>query len=217
MLDSLAAKEFYDRFGARQDRQAFYEDAALETLFSHADFGVASAIAEFGCGTGRFAQRILRAAPAATYVGFDISSTMLGLTRQRLGPFGARASAEQLAPGTVTLPLAAGSVDRLVSTYVLDLLPNEQIAAFLSEAERVLAPSGYLCLVSLTPGSRILPRVVSGLWMLAFRLHPATVGGCRPIRLAPFCADGAWQMRYHQTLVRWSITSEVLVATRPSI
>ena len=45
-LDLEQARAFYDRFGARQDRQAFYEDA----------FERARGVPEFGCGTGRFAE-----------------------------------------------------------------------------------------------------------------------------------------------------------------
>jgi len=211
MLESTAVKRFYDRFGARQDRQGFYEDAALDILYDRSDFAGASAIAEFGCGTGRFAQRILAASPAASYTGFDVSTTMLDLARQRLQRFGARAKAEQLAPGTVTLPLGARSVDRLVSTYVLDLLSEQQVAGFLREAERVLRVNGRLCLVSLTPGTGMFPALVSGMWTLAYRLRPAAVGGCRPIQLAPAFEAGLWS-RYHQErVVRWGITSEVLV------
>ena len=213
MLDPIAVKRFYDRFGARQDRQAFYEDAALDCLFDHADFAAASAVAEYGCGTGRFAERILTASRATSYVGFDISTTMLDLAKRRLAAYGPRARSEQLAPGEVTLPLAAGSVDRLVSTYVLDLLPEHQIAAFLEEAQRVLAQGGRLCLVSLTTGTGLLPGLVAAVWNLAFRLHPATVGGCRPIHLTPFLDARVWQVHHQQALVRWGITSEVVVAT----
>jgi ubiquinone/menaquinone biosynthesis C-methylase UbiE len=212
MLDPEAVRAFYDRFGVRQDRQAFYEDAALESLSDHSDFAAASAIAEFGCGTGRFAHRILAASPAASYVGFDVSTTMLGLARQRLQPFGARSRVEQLEPGTVTLPLAAGSVDRLVSTYVLDLLPEPQIAEFLREAQRVLTPSGRLCVASLTVGRGLIPGVLSRLWTLVYRVRPDAVGGCRPIQLGPACDAQAWQRLHHERVVRWGVTSEVLVA-----
>lgn len=46
-----------------------------------------------------------------------------------------------------------GSVDRIVSTYVLGLLSREQIDLFLREAFRVLVADGLLCLVSLSYGS----------------------------------------------------------------
>ena len=37
MLSSDEARAFYDRFGARQDSQAFYEDPATRDLIVHAE------------------------------------------------------------------------------------------------------------------------------------------------------------------------------------
>jgi SAM-dependent methyltransferase len=92
-LTPEAAKRFYDWFGRRQDLQAFYEDPALETLLAHADCEHATAVFEFGCGTGRLAERLLaRYLPQQSrYLGVDVSSTMVGLTRERLKPWGQRA------------------------------------------------------------------------------------------------------------------------------
>ncbi len=211
MLDPMSVKHFYDNFGARQDQQAFYEDAALDVLFGHSDFAAATSVVEFGCGTGRFAGRVLAAAPAAMYVGFDVSTTMLELARRRLAAFGSRARVEQLPPGAISLPPAAGSADRVVSTYVLDLLAEDQIEQFLVEARRLLTPTGRLCLVSLTNGTGLLSGMVSQLWTVAFGLYPAVVGGCRPIRLTPLLERAGWRVLQRDVVTRWGITSEVLV------
>jgi ubiquinone/menaquinone biosynthesis C-methylase UbiE len=80
------ARSFYDRFGSKQDWQRFYEDPAIDRLIEHAAFGQAHRVLEFGCGTGRFAQRLLRGLIPAqcTYLGIDVSSTMVGIARRRL-------------------------------------------------------------------------------------------------------------------------------------
>lgn len=215
MLSQAAVKRFYDRFGSRQDKQAFYEDAALDDLVAHAAFADTQAIVEFGCGTGRFAQRILGEAGKATYVGLDVSTTMVALARTRLTGLGDRAQIRQLAPGTVELPLDDQCADRVISTYVLDLLPDADIGVFFREARRVLRPDGRLCLVSLTRGPALLPRFVGNLWNLVFRLRPQLVGGCRPIELTPYCDGAVWEMLHHRTVVSWAIPSEILVA-RPA-
>ena len=49
------ARRFYDRFGIKQDSQAFYENPALNKLVQFGEFEKAHDIVEFGCGTGRFA------------------------------------------------------------------------------------------------------------------------------------------------------------------
>lgn len=212
MLSPTEVKEFYDGFGARQDRQGFYEDRALDDLFAHSALGRARRVVEFGCGTGRFAARVLAEFPGLSYAGFDVSTTMVGLARERLARFGERATIGQLEPGTLRLPLPGGGVDRVLSTYVLDLLPASDIAAFFTEAGRLLDADGLLGVVSLARGPAFLPRLVSGLWGLVFRVAPGVVGGCRPIELAPFCDGRGWETLHRQTIVSRGISSEVLVA-----
>ncbi|MEJ2728573.1 MAG: hypothetical protein P8185_08685 [Deltaproteobacteria bacterium] len=46
VLTRSQARIFYDRFGKKQDTQAFYEDAALDDLIAHAE-----RVFEFGCSS----------------------------------------------------------------------------------------------------------------------------------------------------------------------
>ena len=123
-LSPVEAKEFYDRFGSRQDQQGFYEDAALDRLIRFGDFASSRRVFELGCGTGRLSHRLLsRELPdEASYVGVDVSSTMIALARERLAPFDARVELIQT-EGSMSFDFPDASFDRFVSTYVLDLLP----------------------------------------------------------------------------------------------
>jgi len=214
-LSRAEARAFYDRLGARQDSQAFYEDAATRIVLRHTAFECARSVLEFGCGTGRFAATLIERylAPDARYLGLDASTTMVRLAEKRLAPFGERA-AVRLSDGSPELGVATGSVDRLVSNFVLDLLSNQDIATLLEEAYRVLAPGGLLALVSLTrpftPGSRL---VMSG-WRLLFALRPSLVGGCRPIGLLERLPPPQWAVRHHERIARFGIPVEVLVTER---
>jgi len=213
-LDRNRIKRFYDRFGSRQDSQAFYEDAALAELIAHADFAHARDVFELGCGTGRLALQLLQSAlPAsANYLGTDLSDTMLGLARLRLAGYVDRA-AVALADRQMLFPLSDNSMDRVLSTYVFDLLPGQEISQALAEARRVLVPDGKLCLVSLTRGVDLASRAVSGMWMGVYHLNAALVGGCRPIRLLDYIDPSQWTITYHTTVTRFGIPSEVVVAT----
>ncbi len=207
------ARTFYDRFGTKQDRQAFYEAAALEALVANSDFGTARSVLEFGCGTGRFAREILerRLPPTARYLGVDLSSTMVRLASERLSPFADRASVLP-ASGDPVLPATDGSIDRFVSTYVLDLLPEAGVRRVLGEARRVLRPGGLLCLAGIAPGTTPLSRFVMGTWRRIFDVNPAWVGGCRPTRLTEYVLPEQWDIRFRSVVVAWGVASEVLVA-----
>ena len=112
------------------------------------------------------------------------------------------------------LPDRDGGWDRLLSTYVLDLLSEEQLTVTLAETHRVLRPGGLLCLAGLTHGTTPGSRLVMGGWDLLHRLTPRLVGGCRPIVLSKSLQPSEWKVRHHQVIVRWGIASEVLVAER---
>lgn len=210
------ARRYYDRFAAKQDRQGWYEDAALAKLLEWGDFGRAEAVLEAGCGTGRFAAHILAQAarPDLRYTGLDISSEMLKRARGRLAPFTKCVRLIE-ADATRALPFADESFDRFVATYLIDLLPPADASAMLGEAHRVLRPGGLACLASLTSeASGVLPRAFSSLWSALHRLAPHRVGGCRPVALARLFEAAGWDVVHREVVTPNAVASEVIVARR---
>jgi ubiquinone/menaquinone biosynthesis C-methylase UbiE len=216
-LTRSQAQNFYDRFGKKQDTQAFYEDAALDNLIAHAAFEQAKKVFELGCGTGRFASRLLakHLSSSASYFGIDLSQTMIAIAEQRVLPYAERAKVVQ-SDGSMSFPLPDHSVDRVVSTYVLDLLSEEDIRRVISEARRVLIPDGKLCLVSLTQGVTFVSRIVIALWSALFSVRPSLVGGCRPILLNSFFDQPSWLVDYRNVITQFGVPSEVLIASPKS-
>ncbi len=206
------ARAFYDRFGRKQDWQSFYEDPAINRLIQHGRFGQARRVLEFGCGTGRFAQRLLREVLPVdcTYLGIDVSSTMIGIANDRLRQWRSRAEV-RLSDGSGRLEEADRSVDRFVSNYVFDLLSREQIDGVLAQAHRVLVPEGLLCLVGLTHGCGSFSRLLSALWERIYSFSPALLGGCCPLDLREFLSTG-WRIQYFDRVTSFGITSQVLTA-----
>jgi len=212
-LKPSEAKAFYDRFGKKQDTQSFYEDPAIDDLIAHASFSAAQNVFEFGCGTGRFAARLLKdiLPEAAAYTGCDLSRTMVDLATQRIAPYSERAQVLQ-SDISALASVPDHSVDRVISNYVLDLMSEADIAEFLREANRVLRAGGKVCLVSLTQGVTLPSRIVVSIWSLIFRLRASLVGGCRPIILQRHLNPKYWETEYRNVIVAFGIPSEVLVA-----
>ena len=118
---------------------------------------------EFGCGTGRFAARLLRELLPRRRDATSVSTSARAwstLASAAVAPWAGRARIE-LTDGAIHLPVADASCDRVVSTYVLDLLSPADAAAFVGEARRVLRPGGLLALASLAPGRTAPARLVT--------------------------------------------------------
>ena len=209
-LSHADVETFYDAFGSRQDNAGYYEDVTLAELNRSADFESATAIVEFGCGTGRFAEEMLHV-NNASYWGCDVSATMIQLSQQRLAKFGERVRLVK-SSGDVSLPLPDNSADRFVSNYVLDILSADEIEAVLREAQRILKPDGLLCLTGLTHGKELFSKVWTAFWNLRFDLNPKWVGGCRPVALTEFL-DG-WELLHHDVVTARGISSEVVVGRK---
>lgn len=209
------ARAFYDRLGSRQDWQRFFEDPAVELMLKEGDFNHATSVIEFGCGTGRFAEHLLSEflPTNCRYLGIDVSVTMVNLARDRLRHWADRVTVH-LSDGSCMLTEPDSSLDRIVSTYVLDLLSRGQIDVFLNEAFRVLNASGLLCLVSLSYGHGMLGRLVSSTWRRVHAVSPRIVGGCRPIDLTEFLSSSLWQIKYAQLVRTMGITSQVVLASK---
>jgi SAM-dependent methyltransferase len=209
------ARRVYDRIGRFQDWQVIYEGRAIRELLHAASFHSAKSVFEFGCGTGAFAARLLKAhlPPDCRYVGVDISPTMLRLATARLTPWAARAVVK-ISDGSSVLAEADVTFDRFVSNYVFDLLAPEYAASIISEAHRVSVDGGKLCLVSLGHGTSGLSRVVSGLWERVWERKPELVGGCRPVDLRSLLEPDKWAIEHFKDVVSFGLSSEVVVASR---
>jgi SAM-dependent methyltransferase len=209
------ARRFYDRIGRGQDARPVSERRTLDALAAQGDFERASAVVEFGCGTGRFAARLLRERMpgGATYLGIDVSPRMVSLANAALAPWQDRAHVA-LTDGGVRLPVPDGTADRVVSTYVVDLLSPSDAAALVAEARRVLRPGGALALASLAPGRTPPARLVTRLWRAVWDLNPALLGGCRPLDLGALIDAREWTVTAHFPVTDWFLSSDVLVARR---
>ena len=210
------ARRYYERNAHKQDAQGWYEDAALGRLIELGDFGTASDVFEAGCGTGKLAELLLRHhLPAhATYIGVDISPAMLARAGARLKKYTPRA---KLRPGDVSLGLTSPdeSADRIIATYLFDLLSPSHSKNLLSEMHRALRPGGLICLAGLTPESDDGDMtIISQLWALIQRRWPWIVGGCRPVQMLPLLGETEWKVVAHETVAPRGLASEILIARK---
>lgn len=203
------AQRFYDWLGAKHDFGSGFErqakDRALELLAADS----AQRLLNVGVGTGK-EQRTIQALlpPGGHSFGIDLSGEMLNLTRQRVPETSlCQANAEQL-------PFESRSFDRIFCSYVLDLLGTAVLPQVLSEFHRVLQPGGQLVLVSLTEGTDTPSKLLIGLWKAAYKIHPLTCGGCRPLQLQTAVQQARFSILKREVVVQLGVPSEVILAER---
>lgn len=208
----------YDALGAGQDDEAWYEDPAFDDLCANGRFEDARSVFEIGCGTGRFAERLLsdHLRPDAFYVGLDLSPVMVDLARTRLTRFGQRCRVEQ-GDAVAGLPVMDGGADRVIMTFVLDLFSAEETDLVLRNAARALAPDGILCAASLDRGRGPGQRLRALAWNLVRAVAPLKVGGCRPVTL-PDTLGQDWAIaHYVRRSIRFCAIASITARPLPGL
>lgn len=214
-LSTDEAAAVYDRIGRWQDTQSFYERPAATALLRAGRFDQAHDVVEIGPGTGALAERLLadHLPGDAQYHGLDVSPRMVGLARVRIRPWADRAEVGLLR-GAEPWPLPDHASDRVVASYVLDLLSPDATAHFFAEAARVLTDDGFVVLAGLAPGVRGTSRLVSTAWRRVWQVDPRLTGGCRPVELEERLPPD-WEFVSSGRVVAWGVCSGILTA-RPA-
>ena len=207
-LSTTSIRRFYDRLGAWHDHVEFFEGAAKQVALERLQLRTGLRLINAGCGAGKDQARLVEALkPGGLAVGVDISSVMARLTAGRTGCPTCQADIRRL-------PLAPGSFDRLLCSYVLDVLPQQELATVLRGFGRLLRPNGLMVLVALVHGQRPLPRAISAVWQFTYQLSPWLLGGCRPIDLHTPLEQSALQLISSETVTQLGVASQVIVAGR---
>lgn len=202
---------FYDTIGRRHDWAEWYEGPAKALALGALRLAPGQRVLNVGAGTGTDQLAIVRAVGRREgAVAVDVSSVMLDLVRSRAGSPVVLADARRL-------PFGSAVFDRVLCTYVLDLLPEEDLLPTVSEFARVIRPGGLIGLVSMTGGITGPSRVLVRAWMVAYRANPVLCGGCRPLDLSEL-AKGRKDLRveHHEVVTRLGFPSEVLVLRLPA-
>jgi ubiquinone/menaquinone biosynthesis C-methylase UbiE len=143
------ARAEFDRWSRRYDRSFLQKFLFRPT--HRLMLGVlgpeAEKILDIGCGTGRFASRLLKRRPAARVWGLDLSPGMLGRCRQRCDALGGRLAVVQ--GDSERLPFADDTFDAVTCAHSFHHYPRQQAVA--REMHRVLRPGGRLVVVDGDP------------------------------------------------------------------
>ncbi|HMO60418.1 MAG TPA: methyltransferase domain-containing protein [Roseiflexaceae bacterium] len=202
------ARRIYDRLGTRLDRADRFEGQTRAVALDLLQATPGQHVLHVGVGTGATHAALQRCVgPTGLVAGCDLAYGMLNLTRRR-------ADTPLCQGDAAWLPFGAQCFDRLFSSYVLDLLPLDDIPLVLAEFRRVVRPAGRIVLVSLTEGIDLPSRLFVAGWKLIYRLDPQRLGGCRPLQLSRLLGNTGCTVE-RCVVLQHGFPSEVLVGVAP--
>jgi ubiquinone/menaquinone biosynthesis C-methylase UbiE len=181
-----------------------------------------ASVIEAGVGTGYFLRRLITKAKNAKVINaVDLSPQMISAAKEYLLKKSLLSSAVSFVRTDCRrLPYRDASFELYVSSYLFDLLNDEEIAATLAEMERILVPNGHAILITMTtelddmwPPTRLLCRVTNELYCLGYHrgrwnamwkfLFAGYAPHCRPIAL------GAYLKRVPSLIIEYTKVSHV--------
>lgn len=168
-------------------------------------------VLEVAVGTGVQLVELARRNPTGNTVGLELSERMLDAARKRVAKAGLGDRVELRLAGALELPFEDRSFDVVVNSYMLDLLPREQIPQALAEFRRVLRPGGRLVLSNMTIGERRRHRIWDTLYARGLNL----TANCRGVLAAPVLVELGFEQVRREYVSQLSFPTEIVIATAP--
>jgi ubiquinone/menaquinone biosynthesis C-methylase UbiE len=169
------------------------------------------AVLEVAVGTGAQIAELARRNPSGRTVGVELSEGMLKQTRKRLSAAGLEDRVELVRASALELPFEDRSFDLVVNSYMLDLLPRDDIPRALAEFHRLLRPGGRLVLSNMTIGERRRHRVWDALYARGLNL----TANCRGVLAAPVLEELGFTGVRREYVSQACFPTEVVVGFRP--
>jgi ubiquinone/menaquinone biosynthesis C-methylase UbiE len=165
---------------------------------------------EAAVGTGAQLVELARANPGGRVVGIEISDGMLARACRRLARRGLH-RVELRRADARELPFEDESFDLVINSYMLDLLPKDEIPRALAEFRRVLRPGGRLVLSNMTRGQRRAHRV----WDALYGRGIVLTANCRGVLAAPALAELGFVDVRREYMAQMLFPTEVIRARKP--
>ena len=165
-------------------------------------------ILDVGAGTGYLLGQLVKVTGEGQEItAVDLSSQMLGDSEAYLSKHNLLTPRVQFRQANCkTLPWEDDTFDLYVSSYLFDLLPENELRQALHEMERVLSPDGYAILITMTTElgdvpwfKRSIYRLMNELYCLGYHkgrwnpvwrfLFAGYAPHCRPIALGAYLRE----------------------------
>jgi ubiquinone/menaquinone biosynthesis C-methylase UbiE len=170
-------------------------------------------VLEVATGTGVQLARLARGNRGGRTVGVELAPGMVTRTRTRLKQARLDGRVELIEASALDLPLADEGFDLVVNSYMLDLLPRDDIPRALSEFKRVLRPGGRIVLSNMTVGERPSHRI----WDWAYSRGVVLTANCRGVLAGPVLRELGFAHIRREYLAQMLFPTEIVTATKEDL
>ncbi|MEJ2615104.1 MAG: class I SAM-dependent methyltransferase, partial [Ignavibacteriaceae bacterium] len=125
--------------------------------------------------------KIVRLNKGGFNIGLDISPQMISKAKKKFN-IQQKTNLKFVLGNAFCLPFDDNSFDYVFSSYVFDLLPEEEFANVTKEVYRVLKQNGKVVIITMSFGYKWYNKF----WFLIAKYFPGILTNCRPIDLKPY-------------------------------
>ncbi len=189
---------FYDFWGKLTEQKAIDEAINISGIPNN------SKVLDIGVGTGQLFEKVLNLNTQGFNTGIDLSPAMLAKAKDRLSS--ASNNYALNAGNAYRLPFKDESFDYVLSSYVLDLLPEKDFDIILAEFRRVMKKGADGLVLTMSMGSRWYNKI----WFLLAEYFPSLLTNCRPVDLSHYIESSGFKIIERRFVSQNTFPSDII-------
>jgi demethylmenaquinone methyltransferase/2-methoxy-6-polyprenyl-1,4-benzoquinol methylase len=197
----------YDRLSTWYDLFSSAEDGARRIARELIDPKTEDRILEIGVGTGRNLSSL--ADTGCRLAGIDLSSGMARKAKTRLIREKRDCLVSLTIGDAVHLPYPDGLFDGILSSFMLELFSEQEIAIVFTECRRVLKPGGKISMASLEKPDT--PNWAVDIYEWFHKCFPNWID-CRPIQLKRLLSKNGFTILGNVRISIWGLPVQIVLA-----
>jgi ubiquinone/menaquinone biosynthesis C-methylase UbiE len=189
---------FYDFWGKLTERKAINKAVKISGLLQKVK------VLDIGAGTGQLFERIIRINKEGFNSGVDLSFQMISHAMEKLKSSSTNYS---LTLGNAyRLPYKDSSFDFVFSSYVFDLLPEDDFIHVLSEFRRVMKNNASGLIITMSMGDKWYNKF----WYLLSKYFPSLLTNCRPVEITDSLTKMKFEITNRENISQNTFPSEII-------